>query len=105
MCSDRTEPRNLRQILNQHPRSVGALLERAQQLSDINRSLRDWCGEPWIRHIRIANLRGDTIVIYAASATALIPLRRQSRSLLAWLETRYRLGCTRIETKVRPPQT
>lgn len=85
------------------PRSAAALLARAQQLANINRALSDWCNEHWIRHVRLANLRGPTVVIYVASACALIPLRRHSSELLAWLEARFQLGCTRIEAKVRPP--
>jgi hypothetical protein len=107
MCPDRSEPLQLRQILNPASpsagsRSVGAVLARAQQLASINRALRDWCDEPWIRHIRLANLRDHTVVIYAASASALIPLRQRSGDLLAWLEARFQLGCTRMEAKVRP---
>jgi hypothetical protein len=108
MCPDRSEPLQLRQILkatspSAGPRAVGAILARAQLLADINRALRDWCNEPWIRHVRLANLRGDTVVVYVASAPALIPLRSRASDLLAWLEARFRLGCTRLETKVRPP--
>lgn len=103
MRSHRNEPRNLRQVLSQSPQSLGGVLERARRLSDINREMRDWCDEPWVRQIRIANLRGDTVVLYSASASALVPLRHHSRSLLAWLKTRYQLSCTRVETKVRPP--
>ena len=103
MRSRRNEPRNLRQVLSQSPQSLGGVLERARRLSDINREMRDWCDEPWVRQIRIANLRGDTVVLYSASASALVPLRHHSRSLLAWLKTRYQLSCTRVETKVRPP--
>lgn len=103
MRSDRNDPRNLRQILSQTPQALGGVLERARRLADINRALRDWCDEPWVHQIRIANVRGDTVVLYSASASALVPLRHHSRSLLAWLKTRYQLSCTRIETKVRPP--
>ncbi len=103
MCPERSEPLHLRQILNRHPRSVGTVLARAQQLADVNRALRDWCNEPWIRHVRLANLRDGTVVIFVASAPALIPLRNRTSDLLAWLETRFRLGCTRLEMRVRPP--
>jgi hypothetical protein len=108
MCPDRSDPLQLRQILNPAspsagPRPVGAVLARAQQLTDINRVLRDWCDEPWIRHVRLANLRGNTVVIYVASASALIPLRHRSSDLLDWLQARFQLGCTRMDAKVRPP--
>lgn len=105
MCSDRTEPRNLRQILSHGPEAAGGLLARTQRLADINRALRDWCDEPWVDHVRVANIRGETVILYASSAPALLRLRHHTRSLLAWLNARYPLRCTRIESKVRPPVT
>ncbi|MFP5304951.1 MAG: hypothetical protein ACLGI7_03895 [Gammaproteobacteria bacterium] len=105
MRSDRSEPRNLRQVLSQTQPNLGGTLERARQLADINRALRDWCDDAWVHQVRLANVRGDTAVLYSASASALVPLRHHSRSLLAWLNTRYHLSCTRIEAKVRPPAT
>ena len=102
MCPERTDPLPLRQFLNQHTPPAGALLARAQRLAQINRALRDWCDEPWVRHVRIANMRGDTVVAYVASAPALIPLRGHGPSLLAWLQKHHQCACTRIEMKVRP---
>jgi hypothetical protein len=102
MCPERTDPLPLRQILNQHARPVGALLARARRIAEINRALRDWHDGPWIHHVRIANIRGETVVVYVASAPALVPLQRLGPSLLAWLQSRYQIACTRIETKVRP---
>ncbi|WP_348819662.1 hypothetical protein [Fontimonas sp. SYSU GA230001] len=105
MISDTTEPRNLKQILSQNPQRTGGVITRAQRLADINRSLRDWCDEPWVHQVRIANIRGDTAVLYASSAPALLRARQRQRALLAWLKTRHLLSCTRIEAKVRPPVT
>ncbi len=103
MRSYLTEPRQLKHVLSQAQEVRGGVLERARRLADINRALREWCDEPWVRQVRLANLRGDTVVLYSASASALVPLRHRSRSLLAWLNTRYHLTCTRIDAKVRPP--
>ncbi|MES0873855.1 hypothetical protein [Sinimarinibacterium thermocellulolyticum] len=102
MSPERSDPRPIQQILRQHTSMAGATLARAEQIAGINRSLRDWRDAPWIRDVRIANLRGDTVVVYATSAAALVPLRGLAPSLLTWLQTRYQIACTRIETKVRP---
>lgn len=102
MCPERTDPLPLRQILNQQAPPAGALLARARYIAEINRCLHDWHDAPWVRYVRIANLRGDTVVIYVASAPALVPLQRLGPSLLAWLQSRYQIACTRIEMKVRP---
>jgi hypothetical protein len=78
-------------------------LSQVQRLADINRSLPQWCAEPWVRQLRVANLRGQTVVVFSASATALVPLRHRSSDFLLWLNDRYRLSCTRLDVKVRPP--
>ncbi len=93
---------SLKQCLGQDAHALTQTIERARKLSELSRALRDWCHEPWIAQIRIANIRGETLVIYSASAAALIPLRHRSDALLAWLNDRFKLRCTRLEAKVRP---
>lgn len=82
--------------------SVGTLLERARLLEAVNHTLTQWCDDPWIRQIRLVNLRGDTVVIYADNAAALSMLRHRSRSFLSWLNARHALGATRLHCQVRP---
>ncbi len=105
MTSSTHDPLTLKQCLGQHAEQLAGTLERARQLGEINRQLGEWSTEPWVAQIRLANIRGETLVIYSASATALVPLRYRSASLLAWLNARYQLACTRLEAKVRPPAT
>lgn len=92
----------LDQWLRRQPRTVRDLLDHARLLADINRSLLQWCSEPWVDQIRIANLRDGTLVVFSASAAALVPLRYRSADLLAWINSRFQPACTRIEAKVRP---
>src|SRR3546814_3792850 len=67
------------QCLDLAPAKTGfAWLSQVQQLADINRSLPSWCAEPWVRQIRVANIRGQTVVVFSASASALVPLRHRS---------------------------
>jgi hypothetical protein len=103
MTSSTQDPLTLKQCLGQNASQLAGTLTRARRLSEINRHLSEWSPEPWVAHLRIANVRGDTLVIYSISATALVPLRYRSASLLAWLGSRYQLVCTRVETRVRPP--
>ena len=94
------DPHSLEQCFK---RLAGAAsLTRAQQFAAINRSLPQWCAEPWVGQIRIANLRDQTVVVFSASAAALVPLRHRSQAFLAWLRDHHRLDCSRLEAKVRP---
>lgn len=98
------DPQSVSQCLDQLPKNAGMpWLARLQCLADINRSLSSWCAEPWVRQLRVANIRGQTVVVFSASAAALVPLRLRSSAFLAWLNDRYRLSCTRLDAKVRPP--
>jgi hypothetical protein len=93
----------LQRWLNQQPRTVRELLSRAGHLAAINRELQQqWASEPWIQSIRIANIRGNTVVIFAQTATALVPLRYRKEALLSFLKERFQLACKEIDAKVRP---
>lgn len=95
------EPRLLKQCLRQGGNTLGAALNRARWLAEIGESLNEWTQEPWIREIRIANIRDETVVVYATSAAALVPLRNRSPALLEWLGRRHRVFCTRVDARVR----
>ncbi|AXQ28088.1 DUF721 domain-containing protein [Solimonas sp. K1W22B-7] len=88
--------------LRQQPAELRGLLDRARLIADMNRALPSWSAEPWVALIRVANVRGETLVIHANSAAALVPLRYRSTALLAWLNQRFSLGCTKTEAKVKP---
>lgn len=96
------DAQTLQQWLVRQPRSVAGVLDRAQQLAEINRALHEWCSEPWIAHVRVANLRDGVLVVFSPSAASLVPLRHRSASLLAFLNQRFALNCRQIEAKVRP---
>lgn len=91
--------------LRQQPADKGSLLNRARLIADLNRALPSWSAEPWISLIRIANIRDETLIIHVRSATALVPLRYRSESLLTWLNTRFQIECRKLEAKVRPELT
>lgn len=82
--------------------SVGTLLERARLLESVNQTLAQWCDDPWIHQIRLVNLRGDTVVVYADNAAALSMLRHRSRSFLSWLNDRHALSAARLHCQVHP---
>ena len=88
--------------LRQQPAELRGVLDRARLLADINRALPSWSAEPWVKLIRVANIRGETLVIHAHCAAALVPLRHRGTALLTWLNQRFNLGCTKTEAKVKP---
>lgn len=93
----------LQRWLDRQPRSLRELLERARHLAAINRALREhWSEYAWGDAIRIANIRGSTVVLYSRSAAALIPLRYRRQALLGFLQQRFGLTCTELDVKVRP---
>ena len=84
------------------PGELDNLFQVTQRLEALNQALRQWADEPWLDCIRVANLRGDTLVLFADSASALVPLRYRRDALLAFLRDHYGVTATRIEAKVRP---
>lgn len=88
--------------LKEEPGELGDLLQVTQRLEALNHAMRQWANEPWLDSIRVANLRGDTLVLFADNASALVPLRYRRDALLAFLRERHGVPATRIEARVRP---
>lgn len=89
--------------LRQQPSPLRDLIEHAERIAALDRALRQWTQEPWFQSIRLANIRGDKAVLFAAHAAALVPLRYRQQDLLRFLRESLKLSCTKLETKVRPP--
>ena len=98
-----TDAEPLRNWLGQQPQTVRELLSRAQRLRAINNELqKQWASEPWAGSLRIANIRGNTVVVYAQTAACLVPLRYRKASLLGLLKEQFGLNCTELQATVRP---
>lgn len=105
MNPSRPDGKTIDQWLQHQPSGVRNLLDRARLIADVTRELHRWSPDPWITQIRVANIRDHTVVIHAASASALVPLRYRRQALLTWLNDRFQLECTELEAKVRPATT
>ncbi|SHH22401.1 hypothetical protein SAMN04488068_2951 [Hydrocarboniphaga daqingensis] len=81
------------------------LIGHAERIAALDVALRRWTSEPWFQSIRLANIRGDTAVLFATNAAALVPLRYRQQALLDYMREQLRLPCTKLETKVRPKLT
>jgi hypothetical protein len=102
MTSFQPDPLPIRHWMNDRPGPLRQLLGRASLLAAATRQLHSEIPSPWARSLRIVNLRGSTLVVYAHTAAALIPLRRHQQDVLD-IAGRC-LGCRpdRIDAKVRP---
>jgi hypothetical protein len=82
--------------------SLHLLLARAGQLAAIQAAVRDWAGEPLASSLTVANERDGTLVIYAASAAALMQVRYRQQELIQFLHRRPGFKPAKIEAKITP---
>lgn len=78
------------------------LIEQAERIAALDSAMRQWTSEPWFAAIRLANIRGETVVLYASNAAALVPLRYRQQSLLSFIRDHLQVPCSKLETKVKP---
>jgi len=89
-------------FLQQAGDDTETLLQRVRRIEALDRALHEWSREPWLSAIRVANLRGDTLVVFSENAAAATTMRYRREDLLAFLRKRLGLEVARLETKVRP---
>lgn len=97
-----SDPALLLSRLLQQPGDFETLLQHVQRIETLDRAVHQWMVEPWLSAIRVANLRGDTLVVFSESAAAATMLRYRREDLMTYLHERHGLVIRRIETKVRP---
>jgi len=79
------------------------LLARADRLAQVQAAIRNWAGEPLGSALTVANERGGSLVIYAASAGALTQVRYRQQELIQLLRRQLNLPSTKVEVKLIPP--
>lgn len=99
------DPAPLLGRLLQQPGEFVSLLQRVRHIEALDRALHQWSSEPWLATIRVANLRGDTLVLFADRAANATTLRYRRDDLLTFLREQHGLAVQRIEVKVRPGST
>lgn len=78
------------------------LMARAGRLAEIQAAIRTWAGEPLASSLTIANERDGVLVLYAASAAALLQVRYKQQELIQFLREHLDLASTKLEVKIRP---
>lgn len=96
------DPALLHGRLLRQPGEFVTLLQQVQRIEALDRALRQWTNDPWLSAIRIANLRGDTLILFSDSAAALTTLRYQHEGLTAFFRDRHGIAISRIEARVKP---
>lgn len=96
------EPAQLHGRLQQQSGDIENLLQRVRRIETLDRVLHQWTTDPWLAAIRVANLRGDTLVVFADTAAAATMLRYRREDLLAYLRRQHGPEIGRLEVKVRP---
>lgn len=91
--------------LLQQPGEIESLLQRVRRVEALDRAMRQWTNESWLAAIRVANLRGETLVVFSDSAASLTTLRYRREDLLAYLRERHGIPVNRLEARVRPGPT
>lgn len=89
-------------MLQQAGDDTETLMERVRRIEALDRALHQWSSEPWLSAIRVANLRGDTLVVFSDNAAAATTMRYRREDLMAYLREQHGLVVGRLETKVRP---
>jgi hypothetical protein len=96
------EAQTVRAALDRQATQLRQLLARADQLSRIQALLRELLDEPWADALRVANLRGTTLILHAENGAIATALRHRQQDLIARLSHRLGHRLDQLEIKVRP---
>ena len=95
--------KSVTKILHSPSAGLQAILEKASVLQEINLQLQAFLPTPLNRHITLANVRGDTIVILADSSVWLTKARYQGTEILRFFTQDVGLTkLNKIQFKVQP---
>jgi len=81
---------------------LAALLERARRLDALQREAAAHLGLPLAAHCRVANVRGETLVLVADGPAWASRARFHARGLIAHLNARFGLRLRRAQVRIRP---
>lgn len=90
------------QLIRERTVTVRALLERADWLHGIEATLHTGFDAPWAAGLRVANIRGGTLVLYADNAAAALRARLSTQNILKLVNQHHELRCAAVEIKTRP---
>lgn len=102
MVSSVSDARRLDYWLHDTAGPLALVLRRAATYAAATAQLHAQLATPWAETLRVATLRGSTLVLYTTSAAVLIPLRAHQSAIFDVVQPVLGLRPNRLEAKVRP---
>ena len=97
-----SEPNRVFDLLNQQPSTVQSLLRRAALLAEMQTQIRELLQSPWSSGISVANLRGDTLVLFAPNSASLTQLRFSAPQILEHIQENFGFPLRQLDARVKP---
>lgn len=91
-------------LLTGNSGSLSEVIRHATRLRRLDRAFRKLLPGPAQAHCRVANLRGDTLVVAADSPVWASRIRYESRQILREMATSCGVTASRIQILVRSPE-
>ena len=100
-----TSPRSVGHILSSKSSGLERLLERVNNLAEVNRALHSYLAAPLNAHCQLQNIKGQWAVVHVDSSAWATRLRYQIPQLLKFLQSLPGLGQLKeIQIQIRPPR-
>lgn len=96
------DSRSIDQCLHGGRSTVRALLTRAGMLRKVQQCLHQHFDEPWARHLRVANIRDATLVLFVDNAASLTRVRFLEARILGVVRDELRHTVWKLEARVKP---
>jgi hypothetical protein len=97
-----SDARKLSDWLHRQSGALQEILSKTDHLVQVNRSFRDWLGEPWADAARIAAFDGDSVVVYARDAATATLLRFRAPAVVAYAREHLNPAVTKLQINVQP---
>lgn len=96
---------SIRDLFTGDSGSLSEVVRHATRLRRLDRAFRKLLPGPAQAHCRVANLRGDTLVVAADSPVWASRIRYESRQILREMAVSCGVTASRIQILVRTPET
>lgn len=99
-----SKPRHIADLIRPGPSGFPGTLARARRLQELETLVKGLLGPEFTGEVRVANLRGATLVLVTPSAAIAARLRMEANDLASTLRARGADDIERIELRIAPLQ-